>query len=250
MAPRFTAVSYHQLGLSDLTSCIITAFAFSLLTRRAFILRPFDNMRIQDGMGMPNFDWSAIDIANLSIINIAHFNTGGDEPLSPYAKDFRTGNVSTIGENFDVVNFQDCNYGATYHLTENPYHKSTLARMGLRPDTIFGCLFDYLFSPLPEVLRIFERELAVMRDTSTLKIAIQIRTGDEAMLARDMDDSEGALSKLLWQHRAYFMCAHQIQMERAVNGQKVVWLLVTDNEQLRHAAALRFPDLVLTNLKR
>ena len=44
--------------------------------------------------------------------------------------------------------------------------------------------------------------------------------------------------------------AQQIQDERAVPGQKVVWLLVTDNEQIRHAAARRFPGLVLTSLKR
>ena len=39
-------------------------------------------------------------------------------------------------------------------------------------------------------------------------------------------------------------------MERALPGQKVVWLLVSDNEQIRHAAAQHFPDLVVTNLKR
>ena len=39
-------------------------------------------------------------------------------------------------------------------------------------------------------------------------------------------------------------------MERAVPGQKVVWLLVSDNEQIRHAAAQHFPGLVLTNLRR
>ena len=105
----------------------------------------------------------------------------------------------------------------------------------------------------------------------------QIRTGDEAMVARSPDGPEGALSELLEQFKAYFMCAHvrrpdrherlrgfpsdthallvllgaqEIQMERAVPGQKVVWLLVSDNEQIRRAAAHRFPDLVLTNLKR
>ena len=36
----------------------------------------------------------------------------------------------------------------------------------------------------------------------------QIRTGDEAMVARSADGSEGALSKLLWHFRAYFVCAH------------------------------------------
>ena len=44
--------------------------------------------------------------------------------------------------------------------------------------------------------------------------------------------------------------AQQIQAERALPGQRVVWLLVTDNEHIRHAAAQHFPDLVLTNLKR
>ena len=44
--------------------------------------------------------------------------------------------------------------------------------------------------------------------------------------------------------------AQEIQNERAMPGQKVIWLLVSDNEQIRHAAAQRYPGLVLTNLKR
>ena len=47
------------------------------------------------------------------------------------------------------------------------------ALQGLRPDTIFGCLYEYLFDPLPEVKAMFRTELAVMQD-STLKIAIQV----------------------------------------------------------------------------
>ena len=34
--------------------------------------------------------------------------------------------------------------------------------------------------------------------------------------------------------------AQQIQVERAMPGQKVLWLLVTDNEQIRHAAVQYF----------
>ena len=33
------------------------------------------------------------------------------------------------GEEYSVVNFYHCNYGATYHLTENPHYKTPLARM-------------------------------------------------------------------------------------------------------------------------
>ena len=44
--------------------------------------------------------------------------------------------------------------------------------------------------------------------------------------------------------------AQAIQDERALPGQKVLWLLVSDSERIRHAAAQRYPNLVLTNLKR
>ena len=108
------------------------------------------------------------------------------------------------------MNFHQCNYGATYSLTENPYHKTQLARMvtssnacahtnrlhacvdgwrdlmclpqGLRPDTIFGCLYEYLFEPLPEIKEMFRTQLDVMQD-STLKIAIQVWELIESLLA-------------------------------------------------------------------
>ena len=98
------------------------------------------------------------------------------------------------------MNFEESTYGATYQLTGNPHHKTQLAHMvclmqtcmhrmwlsgfarrdagqvlqGLRPDTIFGCLYEFLFDPLPEVKEMFHRQLAVMQDSSTLKIAIQV----------------------------------------------------------------------------
>ena len=97
------------------------------------------------------------------------------------------------------MNFHRCNYGASHLLTENPHHQAQLARMvslvhcmhgdcqahlhepkravswrqGLRPETIFGCLYEFLFEPLPEIIEMFHSELAVMQD-STLKIAMQV----------------------------------------------------------------------------
>ena len=46
---------------------------------------------------------------------------------------------------------------------------------GLRPDTLYGCLYEYLFDPLPEVKEMFRTELAVMQEDNTLKIAIQVQ---------------------------------------------------------------------------
>ena len=45
---------------------------------------------------------------------------------------------------------------------------------GLRPDTIFGCLYEFLFDPLPEVEKMFHNQLAAMHNSSTLRIAIQV----------------------------------------------------------------------------
>ncbi len=50
----------------------------------------------------------------------------------------------------------------------------------MRPDTIFGCLYDYLFDPLPEVKQMFHTQLAVMQD-SALKIAIQVQATSSSL---------------------------------------------------------------------
>ena len=55
-----------------------------------------------------------------------------------------------------------------------PTERTVSWLQGLRPDTLFGCLYEYLFDPLPEVKEMFQSELAVMQD-STLKIAIQVQ---------------------------------------------------------------------------
>ena len=89
------------------SSGIISAFAFSLLTRRAFFLRPLGTMDLRDGrvkapigaltfcstccyahatltwlccmcrMGMPNIDWSDISTNNMSTLDVVDFKTAG-----------------------------------------------------------------------------------------------------------------------------------------------------------------------------
>ena len=99
---------------------------------------------------------------------------------------------------------------------------------GLRPDTLFGCLYEYLFEPLPEIKEMFHTELAVMQD-STLKIAIQvhdlvkncapvsrsdltldvqqIRTGDETMVTGSPNAVLEGSEDLLSLYRAFWHCA-------------------------------------------
>jgi hypothetical protein len=60
----------------------------------------------------------------------------------------------------------------------NPYIKAKLRRMGMTPLTAFGCLFDFLYRPTPAAVRPFVSRLPLLLETSTLKLGIQIRTGD------------------------------------------------------------------------
>ena len=64
-------------------------------------------------------------------------------------------------------------HGTAWHACTD-HTKTILLLQGLRLDTIFGCLYEFLFDPLPEIREMFRTELAVMQD-STLKIAIQVQ---------------------------------------------------------------------------
>ena len=44
--------------------------------------------------------------------------------------------------------------GFMHQMFKNPYHNETLLSWGLKPETIFGCLFNYLLKPKPEVCQL------------------------------------------------------------------------------------------------
>ena len=80
---------------------------------------------------------------------------------------------------------------------------------GLRPETIFGCVFDFLFEPTSAAKALFRKELDKMQQKNTLKIAIQIRTSDTAMAQNGLvlDEQNSKKDALLNPYENYFACA-------------------------------------------
>lgn len=62
------------------------------------------------------------------------------------------------------------NLGLTARLFDNPHHRQRLFDWGLRPDTAFRCVMDYLFEVRQEVRDMYAAELAVLQDPQRLKV--------------------------------------------------------------------------------
>ncbi|KAK9918665.1 hypothetical protein WJX75_005791 [Coccomyxa subellipsoidea] len=58
------------------------------------------------------------------------------------------------------------------------------------------------------------------------------------------------MDALLEPFHNYFKCAKEIQEDKRQEGQDVIWLLVSDSEDIRVAAAQKYPNLILTNTKK
>lgn len=66
----------------------------------------------------------------------------------------------TLGHNCSAVVWSS-NRGVAVRSFSNPWLKERLRHMGLSPATGFGCIFDLLFRPTPQVLSLFSCTLQV-----------------------------------------------------------------------------------------
>ncbi len=64
--------------------------------------------------------------------------------------------------------------GVTVTLFQNIHHQRELYRMGLRPSTAFGCIYNYLLFPKPETLAVLDKELQEVLAADVL-IGVQVR---------------------------------------------------------------------------
>ena len=72
-------------------------------------------------------------------LHLAHnFVNGYAEPYFWY------GNLASKEAEVDVL-FVSTNRGNTWKLNQNPMHKDQLAAMGFKPESTYGCVYNYLF---------------------------------------------------------------------------------------------------------
>jgi len=139
------------------------------------------------------------------------------------------------------------NRGRSFALFDNPHHKDTLRSLGLSPENAFSCVHNFLFQLAPSTCDDICREHAKILDAAgasgTLRIAIHVRTGDNAFTA-----TENSLAP--WQDaQAHFTCAEEIAATRTGPGQQVLFYFNSDSLPLRRAAAERYGSRLLTDLR-
>lgn len=137
------------------------------------------------------------------------------------------------------------NRGKTIRMFENQKHITRLNATGLTPSTAFGCIVNYLIKPKPEVFLPVLDQLHTMATLTpdTLKIGIQIRTGD-----RTMGNSHHAPVD---DYAGFFNCAKEIEhFALTANPQykKAIWYLITDLKSVREDAVAKFGDKILTSV--
>lgn len=253
-------------GLADRLNGVITGFVMALLTGRAFqIAAPWGNLRgMEQAYDSPYINWTRDTDLQQITDNLVHnaeiaerYRTelgsqlgkfGFSELWTPFPplissehqKVLYHSNLSlAIGASETVFVFAD--RGGTVRLFDNPYHRKQLIQLGMRPDTLHGCVMDFLFRPKRNILDSLAPTTARLPAAEGLTIGIQIRVGDHVF------DSGGDPTSMMTQYRAFFRCAEELEKSFAVAGQQVVWLLISDSSALRSGAEQKYGEkLVVT----
>lgn len=223
-------------GLTDNIVGIITAFFYAVLSDRAFqMLTHSDLPDFRDAYDYPHIDLTRRPDQDTQHLTqpLHHTYTGSREygpevDASLHASAYL---INANGENDKVFGSQDLrqwpsggkaetvflgsNRGRVIKLFSNPHHSQQLYDMGLRPDTIFACGFQYLFQPNKIVKSLFQHYMSELQASSAaLRIGVNIRAGDGVFAGHTVGEDIAT---------DYISCAVEVENTRKGANQSVVW---------------------------
>ncbi|SCV68121.1 BQ2448_242 [Microbotryum intermedium] len=138
------------------------------------------------------------------------------------------------------------NRGVTLRSFNYPNVAPAMRERGFDSTTAYACMADFLFRPKPNPLRFITEYSSLFSLPTVFSIAIQVRTGDDAMT----DPQRDSLNTVE-RHSNFFNCAATIAKRYARRDQKVIYYLVTDSHTLEEDALRHFSDrVVITGLSR
>lgn len=133
--------------------------------------------------------------------------------------------------------------GSTYDLSLNPNYRKFYFDNGLRPDTVFGCIWNFLFRPTEDLFEPIAHLYSMLRNPKTLKIGIHLRLGDRYLVGRQpLTDREV-------QHyvSTYCKCAFDIERWALTDEyERAIWFVISDTPRVRDAIVKKFPTRALT----
>lgn len=242
-------------GIADRLAGCITVFYYALLTGRAFCEHAAipGQVPFEAAYSSPHIDWRTsenhskllpehkvgdIGLPTVKGDKFQHFNILNPEYDNSRGELFRVfsnGNLSDFGKDDEIV-FITTNRATSVRLFENPYHGQQLRRMGLTPETAFGCAMHFLFRPVPEVMSLITPTMRLLAQKPS--VGIHLRVGDHALHGSDVARVE--------EFANFFDCAKEIEQFFFLKAEDVVWLLISDSKNLRRQASEIFAEKVHT----
>ncbi|GAA6005241.1 hypothetical protein JCM10207_002909 [Rhodosporidiobolus poonsookiae] len=240
-------------GIADRVLGMVTTFLYSILTGRAFSMTWEQPAPLDLLFDSPNIDWSR------------PFNASSSTPIPyPYSspalidqrKEINAHNweepkideffprfIDEFGEGRSTPWLQlDFNRGVVIRSFSYPSIRPHLDRLGLKLETAYSCLINYLLRPKAAVLAYIAQYSSVFSLPEYFVIGLQIRTGDTSMYATRKDTVN-----TVKHHSTYFKCAAAVAATYADPSQKVIYYLISDSRVLEEDALRTFPDRVVVS---
>ena len=252
--PRTLIFRSPDSGITDRLVGLLTGFYAAVLSDRAFFVSDWWVYQAEHTELSQALDWAH---ANLTLpwqlearlrppsSQYTHFNYINTEPLlSAKADAQQARDVATLfstAANDSTILFES-NRGNVFGMLHT--HG---ARLGVQPSAGLYCAFHYLFKPRAETEDAMRPLFAALSTESTVKIGLQIRTGDRGYsfpTTAKVDDKP--------YYGNFFSCAQTIETslrQRLPPDPRPVQLfLISDSKSLKQDAAARYPNLLADTL--
>jgi hypothetical protein len=201
-------------GLADRLASSLSVLLYAILTRRVFLYDWGEGelaAPLWSGLRSDFIDWRAPsgwenqDQSTLTLDYVAERN---DE--REFLSFFQQQDLLSLWEDYPMVVFHTdhCHVQASF---DNPHLKEALASLGLKRETAFACLFDFLYRPTREAIGAISPQLPMLLSDKYIKIGIQIRVGDWQLISQHRYWFHPQNYAFLFEH--YFDCAKQIEIE-------------------------------------
>lgn len=232
--PRYAVSIAVEAGFADNVVGLISEFFFALLSNRAFQITTHAPIPpYSAAFDSPNINWTRhVDDPENVIMPVRHLFSG-ERKYGPEVDAKKYAGVYLVNQDHlmeawlkenlrlwpeggqaETV-FLSSNRGRILSLFDNPYHSQELYNMGLRPDTIFACGYNFLFEPNAAVKEIFNEYMAPLQNAgSALRIGLGIRAGDAVFSGHKV--AEGF-------EDAYIDCALQIEAAWRKESRPTIW---------------------------
>lgn len=260
-----------EAGLADRLAGLMTHFWHAVLTNRALTTAAYGTVPAFSAMcDAPYVDWTSRPegvpdeaIEPLKFTYLGKRGYPGKDRYLPANLDpetyqmlylvngpsknltvYQHSNISTLMNPDPAYLLASSNRGRTWAMANNPYHKQQFWEYGVPPEDAFMCGFFFLCSPVAAIQQYYAKYWEALREPGVLKIGIQIRLGDGVFRGADKEQPPEETLKV---GADWFECAKHLEKAYAAPGQKVVWYLNSDSQQVRKAAKAVYGDKLITD---